>query len=466
VLVVAATLASAASPASTSVTSNTPPLEGSIASALAKAKAAREPLFIDFSALWCHSCWWMKTYVMNGPEWEALGKRVLYVESDADSVDGQAWMQKLNVGGLPTYVLLDGDGREIGRLAGESNRQEFYPKVERLMAGADSLGIVKAKAARGAPADVAQVLNTYSARGDFRGALAWYATLSAKVRAQVEKDASILLNLEMLRMRRDRDAYYAAAANAAVAPKASAVAKGCVEHGQRALPLGPDYDDRIDILNSMSNCSENLSPAQRKALLAGPIAEAVAQLDAQKLSQRPLTPGTREAVAFLAMMSKSIGDEAGAKELFARGIAAYRQQMDDGKGGLDVTKDRSAADDLFALYRYSEQNEETTRMAQLLATAFNGDCNYTLSYGKILLKDNKPAEALPVLEKAADMATGRYVLWVATARAKALIALDRRAEAERVVADASQAAGAWFPKEQKALKDVLAVKGDSKSKAL
>ena len=422
-----------------------------IDSALKAAKAAHEPVLVDFSAIWCHSCWWMKTNVMNGAQWDALGKHLVYVESDADSADGEAWMKKLKVTGLPTYVMLDADGKEIGRIVGEAKRDEFYPKIDRLMGGADTLERLKSQAAKGSPADVAQALDVYAAREDYNDAFAWYASLPAGSRQQATQNAKVALDLEAMHMKQDKHDLSSAKTMAAKA----AFARSCVEHGQQALASKPDYDDRIDIIDTLSDCSEDFPQAQRKALLAAPIAAAVAQLDAQKLSIRPLPPGSRDSVLILGVTSKAIGDEAGSKTIFDRGIAAYRSQMDDGKGGLDLKKDRSASDDLYALYRFSDHKEQKLALLKELATAYSDDCNYSLIYGKALLTDGKAAEALPYLERAAGMASGRYVLRVANARAQALIALQRRPEAERVVAEALEKAGSWFPKDKEDLRNVL-----------
>lgn len=428
------------------------PSYDTIESALKAASATHEPVLIDFSAIWCHSCWWMKTNVMNGPQWDALGRHLVYVESDADSAGGEAWMKRLKVGGLPTYVMLDASGREIGRVVGEVKRDEFYPKIDRLIGGSDKLENLKREAARGTPADVAQALDLYLAREDYQEAFAWYAGLPLSLREQAAHNAKVTLELEAMHMKRDKGDL----ASAKATPAKAAFVKSCAEHGRRALASRPNYDDMIDIIDTLGDCSEDLPQAQRRALLAAPIATAVAQLDAQKLSVRPLPIGTRDSVLILAMTSKAIGDEAGAKAIFDRGITAYRAQMDDGKGGLDLKRDRSAGDDLYALYRFSEHKEQKMALLKQLAGTYDKDCNYSLGYGKALLSDGNAAEALPYLEKAASMASGRFVLRVAYARAKALLALQRRPEAERVVADALQAAGPWFPEDQKELKQVLA----------
>ena len=68
------------------------------------------PVFIDFQAQWCYSCYFMATHVLNGPQWEALEKRIVPIEVDADSPDGANWMKKLGIKALPNYVVLKADG--------------------------------------------------------------------------------------------------------------------------------------------------------------------------------------------------------------------------------------------------------------------------------------------------------------------------------------------------------------------
>jgi predicted Zn-dependent protease len=93
-------------------------------------------------------------------------------------------------------------------------------------------------------------------------------------------------------------------------------------------------------------------------------------------------------------------------------------------------------------------------MPKLIA-AYPDDYVYSYRYGGSLLKRNKPAEALPYLERAAEKSFGANRLAVATLRAKALIALNRRPDAEKVVADALEANGPWFPEQAERLKAVL-----------
>jgi len=64
------------------------PTAPTIDAALAQAQHEHVPVFIDFQAQWCYSCYFMATHVLNGPQWQAATKRMHAIEVDADSPDG------------------------------------------------------------------------------------------------------------------------------------------------------------------------------------------------------------------------------------------------------------------------------------------------------------------------------------------------------------------------------------------
>src|ERR1700694_3660217 len=101
-----------------------------IDAALARAQREHLPVLIDFSAVWCYSCYYMETHVLKGPEWNALETRTVVVEADADSPDGAHWMEKLGVKALPSYVVLKPDGNELGRIVAEQSREKFYTQMQ------------------------------------------------------------------------------------------------------------------------------------------------------------------------------------------------------------------------------------------------------------------------------------------------------------------------------------------------
>ena len=79
-LVAACGLAHAADPTKTET----------VDAALAAAQREHRPLFLDFQAQWCYSCYFMATHVLTGPQWATLEKRMRVLEVDADSPDGAA----------------------------------------------------------------------------------------------------------------------------------------------------------------------------------------------------------------------------------------------------------------------------------------------------------------------------------------------------------------------------------------
>jgi tetratricopeptide (TPR) repeat protein len=435
--------------------------DDTVGAGLVAGKAAHEPRLVDFSALWCHACWWMKTNVMKGPQWNALLRRVVYVDSDTDLADGAQWMEKLHVPGLPTYVVMDSDGNELGRIVGEAKAEEFYPKLAHMVGGADTLDSIKAKALKGNPDDVAKVLEAFGARNDREAALDWYQSLPNALQANAYQYPKVVLNLESMRMDEDKHKL-TGEKNEAAKEK---YAKSCITHGQRALAASPEYDDLVQLIDGLSDCSDGMDSKQRHDILDSSLTKATGLLDAEKLSKRPLPPGTREAVIYVAETYRSLGDQPARAAIYQRGISAYRKQMDEGHGGLDLKKDRSAADDLYALYRFSEQTDQVRSLLKQLAESYGDDCNYALAYGALLVKENHADQALPYLERAAYSAHGRYVLRVATQRAKALISLSRRSEAEKVAAEALRASGPNFPKDQEVLKRTVGAQAESATKA-
>src|SRR3546814_5337467 len=75
----------------------------------------------------------MATNILTGVDWAAVEKKSVVVEVDADSPDGAALMQKYGIKFLPSYLVLRGDGNELGRILGEKTRAEFYPQLNKLL---------------------------------------------------------------------------------------------------------------------------------------------------------------------------------------------------------------------------------------------------------------------------------------------------------------------------------------------
>jgi predicted Zn-dependent protease len=153
-------------------------------------------------------------------------------------------------------------------------------------------------------------------------------------------------------------------------------------------------------------------------------------------------------------LNKAIGDSAAEQAVLERGIAATQNALG-GADRLDLKRDRNAADNLRVYLVRAGRIADVDALMPKLIAAYPDDYVYPYRFGRSLLERGKAAEALPYLEQAAAKAFGVNRLTVAGLRAKALIALNRRADAEKVVADALEANGPWFPEAAAKLKAIV-----------
>lgn len=407
----------------------------SVDAALAKAKRAQQPLLLDFSAPWCYSCYFMETHVLNGAEWDALGRKVVVAAVDADSPDGAAWMKKLEVKALPAYVVLDENGQELGRILAEQPRAKFYPMIEHVIAGANTLETLRRKAAGGSIDAVAAVLGAYQARDAGTDGLAWYAALPAQVRAKADKDKVVTLQRDRLALARARAEHDDTAAVAA-ALRVLAGDIGC---------------DRPYVVDALLEASEKQPKAERAAILKPQRAALEAMLARDIYVAAPACADQRSAVVTTADVYAALGDTAAENAVLDRAIADARTRL-----GGNYTKDRNLADNLRVYLVRAQRDAELDALYPQLIAAWPDDYVYPYRFGRSLLERERAAEALPWLEKAADKAYGENRLGVALYRVKALKALGRRDDARQVVADVLEQNGQWFPQQVARLKAELA----------
>ncbi|MGH8122929.1 MAG: thioredoxin family protein [Rudaea sp.] len=406
----------------------------SIAAALQRAQAAHLPVLIDFQAQWCYSCYFMATHVLTGPQWLAAEKRVVFIETDADSPDGAHWMEKLGVRALPSYVVLDSGGNEMGRILAEQPRAKFYPALERILGGGDKLDSLKAQAAKGSMSALADALASYDARNQVQAGLDWYATLPpARLKAAEadRKAATWHARLEMQKAAKDKNV-----------PQ-------CIAAGRRVL-AGDVGCDRYYVLDALLACSGKLADGERKSLLGAQRPALNTLLDREVFVANPVCVDQRTAVLVAADLDKALGDDVAEREVLARGIAAAQHAI-----GGDLSKDRNAADNLRVYLLRAGRTADVDALMPKLIAAYPDDYVYPYRYGHSLLERGKAAEALPYLEQAAAKAFGVNRLGIASLRVKALIALHRRGDAEKVAADALAANGPWFPQAAARLKAAL-----------
>jgi len=406
----------------------------SIDEALKASAEQHRPVLVDFQAVWCYSCYYMASHVLSGPEWDAVQRKAIVVEADADSPDGQTWMKKLNASFLPSYVVLDQHGNELGRISAEQPRDKFYPKINAILATGDTLEGFKKKAANGAPDAIADVLEAYQARSEGSEGQAWFATLPAAQQQNAHKLTRVNIALDQLALAKAR----AANDNAAIIASAQKV-------------LAQDIGcQRPYVLDNLLDASAKLPAAQRKALLAAQRQPLDHYVDSQVLIATPACADQRSAVLASASLDDALGDTAAAAAILDRAITQTRQRL-----GKQLGSDRNLADNLRIYLLRAKRTAELDDYQKQLIAAYPDDYVYAYRYGRNLVETGKPAQALPYLAQAAEKAYGANRLAVALQRVKALKALHRDDEADKVASDVLETNGPWFPKQADALKAAL-----------
>jgi hypothetical protein len=223
----------------------------------------------------------------------------------------------------------------------------------------------------------------------------------------------------------------------------------CIAAAKKVL-AGNVGCDRYYVLETLLGCSEKLPAAERKALLEPQRGALDELLSKQAFVEPPVCADQRTAVMVAADIDKAVGESAGETAVLDRAIANARQRL-----GGDLTRDRNLADNLRVFLTRAKRMDEVDALMPKLIAAYPDDYVYPYRYGRSLLDRDRPADALPYLEQAAAKAFGVNRLGMATLRVKALLALNRRTDAEAVVAETLKQNGPWFPEAAAKLKAAL-----------
>ncbi len=427
-------------PTATTAPASPPPAAHALTFDEARTLAAQRqvPLLLDFHAPWCYSCYYMATHVLNGVEWEQVERRAVVVQVDADAPEGAALKARYGIKALPSYLVLDTEGEELGRILAEKTRAEFYPEINAILDRGQSMTALAAEVNEGSAKAVAAartVLRAYLARYDAEGGLRWVAALPDAAVKAVNRDAEAALLVERLRFMQAAQAQDTAAALSS-GQRVLAGDLGC----ERAYEL----DRYLAVIERQPDAQSRLA-AQRPAMDA---------LVAEGVFGERACADRRSVILSSVDLYGALGDRKAQHALLERAIADVAHRIDGAYG-----QDRNLDDNLRV---YSARLAELTGdysaldtlMPKLIA-AWPEDYVYAYRHGRSLLARGDAAAALPYLEQAAAKAYGINRLNVAEQRVTALQTLDREPEARRVVAEALKANGPWFPDEAARLKALL-----------
>lgn len=105
--------------------------QGTFQDALAKATKENKMIFFDGYASWCGPCKRMASDVFTQ---ESVGKYLndnfINFKQDMEKGEGVALGQKYNIKAFPTFLILDGSGKELARIIGGAAPDAFIKKVQ------------------------------------------------------------------------------------------------------------------------------------------------------------------------------------------------------------------------------------------------------------------------------------------------------------------------------------------------
>lgn len=406
----------------------------SIEAALAQGKRENKPVLLDFQAVWCYSCYYMASHVLNGKEWNDLERKVVFYEADADKPADQDWMKANNVHFLPTYVGIGPDGEELGRILGERPRGTFYAEVGGILSGDARLSKQKADAIKGSMAAVADVLDIYQQHYQGSEGMAWFATLPPMVRNVSDKDKRVALakqRLLLLQAKHDKNN------------------RGIVDAATKVL-AGDIGCDRAYVLDALTGATASLPTDARRNILAPQKAPYDRFLATQVFTNAPACADQRSSVLTAADLDAALGDHDAEQAVLRKAVDLTRAKL---RGNL--RSDRNLADNLRVYLVRAKAGDELDTLEKQLIASYPEDYVYNYRYGRRLVENGKPAEGLPYLDAAAKKAYGANRIMVTMYQVKALRALKRDSDAKKLVDATVEAEGHAFPEQVETLQKSL-----------
>mgnify|MGYP001596157434 CR=1 FL=1 len=411
---------------------------GALGEALTEARAKGVPVLLDFHAPWCYSCYFMKKNVLTGPEWARVERETVVLDLDADSPEGAAIKEQYAVKALPSYVVINAAGEELGRINAERTRAQFYPELAAILKRNTTFDDLRNTAALGgekARSAARSVLASYLARNESQAGLDWFAGLPAPVLENLRKDASLQRSLARLQL------------NAAARAKQP---EACLAAAEKALAGKLDCESPYD-LDTALGCTQPEASDHRRGFLAVQAPRFEQLLTGRVLARKQGCADARSAVFALADLYEMQGNAAARAKTLQKGIAYFSPKI-----ASSVKVDRNAADNLRVFHEAAGDSARLDALLEKLVIAYPADYVYASRYARVLAGRGAHESALPWFARAADKAYGINRLRNAQLRVQSLLTLKRTDEARQVAAEALKANGPWFPDEMAKLKSLLA----------
>ncbi len=106
--------------------------EGTVGEACARAKEKGTLAVVDVTAGWCPACNELEREFWNTRRGQDASERFVAVRVDFDTEVGKSIVTRHNVIHLPTTLVLDTDGHELGRIVGFEGAREYRDRLDEL----------------------------------------------------------------------------------------------------------------------------------------------------------------------------------------------------------------------------------------------------------------------------------------------------------------------------------------------
>ncbi len=111
--------------------------KGTFSEILAKAKAQKKLVFMDVYASWCGPCKRMAAEVFTQKKvGDYFNATFVNAKFDAEVGEGRSIAARYGVNAYPTFLLLDSNGKLVGKMVGGSPADEFIRQIKELKAKA------------------------------------------------------------------------------------------------------------------------------------------------------------------------------------------------------------------------------------------------------------------------------------------------------------------------------------------